>query len=335
MQTRTGSKLQVADFTEDLVGILLGMFIGIIDAPSQQFSIRPFSLNRERSLGADAQVRSRIESFRPFYMQFKRPSAYPADSKSRVITDRVGLGLPVAPRTLFFELRRKGPKHHDYQHNVLFKLNQRLNKWAGSSAAYVCPLFLDVDKYECLIRSTAHCMHWLTSQPGPLRYNSVPISTAQNKLCFNGVPMFMHHVSIPPHELVTNEKHRYSFDGRGGYVCFHSPSHVSTEQRTLADFIREAAGDIVSDDGYIHSGSAREVLRGLLSPDSSGEMLLQPERETGLTSDTEIFTGEDDIGCWLRFGDVLLTKYQIHQFAAVRWLGDSFNRNETTRSIRL
>src|SRR5690606_39402522 len=97
-----------ADFTEDTVGFALEAFLTLLSFPRLRFTIEPFSRSRERWLGADARLMgSRIRGFRPFYMQFKRPSAYPDASKAKVVTDRKKLELSVAPRSLFFPLRAK------------------------------------------------------------------------------------------------------------------------------------------------------------------------------------------------------------------------------------
>lgn len=142
-----------ADYTEDVVGFALESFLTLLSFPRQRFSIEPFSRSKERWLGADARLHRRIRGFRPFYMQFKRPAAYPDFSSSKIITDRRSKGLKTEPRTLFFPLRQKQKTHRDFQHNVLFRLRQKMLNRGIGDASYVCPLFLDRSAYRLNI-------HW-------------------------------------------------------------------------------------------------------------------------------------------------------------------------------
>jgi hypothetical protein len=77
MAKRNKNSLRLdADYTEDVVGFALESFLTLLSFPRHRFSIEPFSRAKERWLGADARLFShRITGFRPFYMQFKRPSA--------------------------------------------------------------------------------------------------------------------------------------------------------------------------------------------------------------------------------------------------------------------
>lgn len=74
-----------ADFTEDTVGFALESFLSILSFPRLRFSIEPFSRGKERWLGADARLNGHMVGFKPFYMQFKRPSAYPDTSTACVV----------------------------------------------------------------------------------------------------------------------------------------------------------------------------------------------------------------------------------------------------------
>jgi len=81
------SNLTVADYSEDVVSMALDSFFTVANLPHLRVSIEPFSRGKERWLGADAKMLTKIAGFRPFYMQFKKPSAYPVDSRSRIIAD--------------------------------------------------------------------------------------------------------------------------------------------------------------------------------------------------------------------------------------------------------
>jgi len=113
------------------------------------FSLELFSKKKERILGADERLSlSSIKAFKPLYMQFNRPVGYFAWDKngrpnyrSKIIRERVSLGLVTDPKVLAFRLRDKRPQHRDLQHNVLFRLRQLLNQFKISDAVYVCPFF--------------------------------------------------------------------------------------------------------------------------------------------------------------------------------------------------
>src|SRR3989338_7440049 len=123
------SKRENANFTEDTVALAIESFLSVLGFPRLHFSIELFSRAKERWLGADGRLHREIKGFRPFYMQFKRPSAYPDGSISKIISQRRASSLSVAPRSLFFKLQDKQKNHHDYQHNVLFKLRRRLQRY--------------------------------------------------------------------------------------------------------------------------------------------------------------------------------------------------------------
>jgi hypothetical protein len=137
-----------ANYTEEVVGFAIESFLTLLSFPRHRFSIEPFSRSKERWLGADARLYGRIRGFRPFYMQFKRPTAYPNSSSAKVITDRKKLGLTTNPNALYFPLRHKQPAHKNFQHNILYRLRERLLKSGLGDAAYVCPLFLDRAAYR-------------------------------------------------------------------------------------------------------------------------------------------------------------------------------------------
>ena len=86
--------LQVSNFTEDAVAMAIDSFLSIASFPNLRYSVEPFSRSKERWLGADARVLDQITGIKPFYMQFKRPYAYPSSSKSRIILDRKNMEFP-------------------------------------------------------------------------------------------------------------------------------------------------------------------------------------------------------------------------------------------------
>lgn len=301
-----------ADFTEDTVGFALESFLTLLSFPRFRFSVEPFSRGKERWLGADARLNGKISGFKPFYMQFKRPSAYPDASAAKIITDRKLLGLSVAPRTLYFGLRDKQPSHRDYQHNVLLRLRDRLVNRGIGDASYVCPLFLDRSAYRFHVH-LAGLLRWPRfGRYDPWEWEEILINGSNGTVSFGAIPVLQEHVSIPPHAKVTSARHSYSFSERGTDLCFHSPLALPEGTRTLARFLKDVIGSPLSGEGFISSENAQEILRELLSES-------EDEGSQPLSEIYSSFGAEDGIASWLQWGDYLKTEHQIEQFALVRW----------------
>lgn len=301
-----------ADFTEDTVGFALESFLSVLSFPRLNFSIEPFSRGRERWLGADARLDGHMAGFKPFYMQFKRPSAYPDTSSAKVITDRKALKLPVSPRTLYFDLREKRSTHKDYQHNILYRLRQRLVRRKVGDATYVCPLFLDRSAYRFHVHM-AGLRRWpLFWRISPWELKDILIHNSSGTVNFNAIPVMQEHASIPPHDTVTSAKHSYSFTERGTDFCFHSPLSLPEGNRSLADFLTDVVGSPQSDEGFISPERAQGMLRELFSG-------VAGEDGSDLLPDDFPRNAENGIASWLHWGDYLKTEHQIEQFALVRW----------------
>jgi|SRR6218665_336972 len=301
-----------ADFTEDTVGFALENFLALLSFPCFRFSIEPFSRRLERELGADARLEGRMAGFKPFYMQFKRPSAYPYVSTAKIIDDRKSLNLPVAPHTLYFALREKRPSHKDYQHNILYRLRQRLVKRKVGDAAYVCPLFLDRFDYRFHVHVAGLCRWLCFRRCVPWERKDILIHSSSGTVNYNAIPVLPGHVSIPPHDTVTSAKHSYSFTKHGTDLCFHSPLSLPEGSHTLAYFLTGIVGNPQSDDGFISPERAQEMLREIFSS-------AEGEDHGNLLPDDFPQNTEDGIASWLHWGDYLKTEYQIEQFALVRW----------------
>jgi len=201
---------QDAGFIEDTVSMEIASFLSRASFPDLRYSIEPMSRRRERWLGADARLSDYIEGFLPFYMQFKTPSAYPDNSSSRIIRDRRGIlpsPLNTSPHTLFFSLRNKKPEHRDYQHNILYRLRQRLRRRGLGDAAYVCPLFLDRQAYIHHLHLSSLSHHYLPNIHGILLRSPLLIYSDINGASLHDVPLLKEHICIPPHQLVTSARH--------------------------------------------------------------------------------------------------------------------------------
>ena len=300
-----------ADFTEDTVGFALESFLALLSFPRFNFSIEPFSRGRERWLGADARLNGRLKSFKPFYMQFKRPSAYPDMSGSSIIRDRKRLNLSVSPRTLYFDLRAKQTSHWDYQHNILYRLRRRLMAANLGDACYICPLFLDREAYRFNIHM-AGLRRWPRSwRSHPWDLEDVLVNASDKSVNFNAIPVLKEHISIPPHTQVDHARHRYSFTESGTELCFHSPEALPEGCDSLAEFLRRVTGDVRSDENFIPVENAQKIFFEMYSqPDNRNDQPLIPE---------DFPRDEDGIRTWLHWGDYLKKVHQIEQFALMHW----------------
>ncbi len=302
-----------ANYTEDVVGFALESFLTLMSFPRQRFSIEPFSRGKERWLGADARLHGRISGFRPFYMQFKRPAAYPDFSASKIVADRRKAGLITAPRSLYFPLRQKRETHRHFQHNVLLRLRERLLNRGLGDAAYVCPLFLDRSAYRLNLHWSGLAQWGRFWRHHPWELEDILLEHGGRQIRFDRMPVFAEHISVPPHVAVTTASHKYSFTEKGADLCFHSPEALPDGSMDLATFL-----DKVSD-GFLDDGEK-------LSPDASDQML--GELVAGVYGDQEIAAptfrseGEDPLGRWFSWGDHLRGEYEIEQFAFVRWEDD-------------
>lgn len=309
---KSGSLLLSSNYIEDTVGFALESFLTLLSFPRRKFSIEPFSRDSERWLGADARLEGTVKSFKPFYMQFKRPFAYPGHSTARIIKDRLALKLDASPHALFFNLHPKKPHHSDFQHNILFRLRRRLLKLGIGDAAYVCPLFLDRAAYRSNLYLAGLWMwpRFWKMHPWDMEKLIIHSGSGGAAVNFSAVPLLREHITIPPHAQVTHASHSYSFTESGDQVCFHSPTSLPESQSSLADFLVRIAGDIERQDGFINADGASEMLNKLL------EFSLEDEQSLGFSFQA----GDGDgISRWQEFGRVLRTDFGIEQYAFVNW----------------
>ena len=300
------SHLLQADFTEDNVSVALQMLLTTLSFPFHRFSVDMMARKRERYLGADARLNGRIRGFRPFYMQFKRPSAYPDYSTSKIVADRAALGMSCAPYALFFPLREKKLGQRDFQHNALLKLRRRLQPRGLGEAAYVCPLFLDHVLYRSAMHHNGLLHRFAFWRHDPWLLEEMLIHDGGRTIAFDRIPILAEHVTIPPHVAVTDAKHHYSFNESGGQLCFHDPTALPEGSSSLAKFLTQVAEGFLGDRGKLQADESDEVLRGL-SAELYGERV-----------DLEDL-GDDPIGRWYDWGDRLQRDFGIAQYAFIQW----------------
>jgi hypothetical protein len=300
-----------ADFTEDVVGFALESFLTVMSFPRQRFSIEPFSRSKERWLGADARLHGEMRGFRPFYMQFKRPSAYPDFSSAKLIKDRKSLKLQASPRTLYFDLREKQSHHWDFQHNILFRLRQRLLSRQLGDAAYVCPLFLERTAYRLHLHWSGLSLWPRFWRHHPWDFEEVLLNNGGNTIHFDRIPVLAEHITVPPHEKIASAKHRYSFTEAGTELCFHSPEALPEGATNLAAFLNAVSGGFLDGGEKIQPQQANEELKLLMS-DTMGDQSERLRPAIGIDED-------DPIGSWFAWGDYLRMQFGIDQYALVSW----------------
>ena len=312
MKSKRGNNRIDSDYTEDLVGFALESFLTMLSFPFRRFSIEPFSRRKERWLGADARLNGRIRGFRPFYMQFKRPAAYPDYSTSKIITDRKGLQLDVAPHSLFFSLREKSKSQKTFQHNILLRLRMHLRDRGIGDAAYVCPLFLDRSAYR-LNMHWAGLSRWLRFWRGdPWHYEDEFLNDHGRRIRFDRIPILVEHVTIPPHEKVFSAAHSYSFTESGNDLCFHSPLSLPEHASSLLEFLKKISHGFLDRGEKFRPENAIGELRQLV------EFVTKSDDEEPPILFDAIYD-DDPIGSWLAWGDYLRNEFGIDQFALVRW----------------
>jgi hypothetical protein len=284
----------------------------MLSFPVRRFSIEPFSRRKERWLGADARLHGTMRGFRPFYMQFKRPAAYPDFSESKIIINRKQLKLEVAPLSLFFPLRKKTANQRDFQHNVLLRLRQHLLNRKIGDAAYVCPLFLDRSAYRINMH-WAGISRWLRFwERNPWYLEEALLNDQGRKIRFDRIRVLAEHITIPPHDKVSSAAHSYSFTDSGTDLCFHSPLSLQEHSTSLVEFLKRIS------DGFLERGekfrpeNAMIELRQLVDFVTNSD-----DRQVSISYDA-IDIG-DPIGSWFAWGDYLRKEFGIEQFAFVSW----------------
>ncbi len=243
-------------------------------------------------------------------MQFKRPTAYPESSTSKVITDRKKVGLTTHPHTLYFPLRQKQPTHKDFQHNVLFRLRQKLLKHGLGDATYVCPLFLDRSTYRFNMHRSSLWQFGRFWRLAPWELEEVLVEDGGNRTRFDRIPVLAEHISVPPHIKVTSAAHRYSFSEKGTELCFHSPEVLPEGSMGLPSFLAKVSSGFLDGGEKLAPDGSHQVLDELIT-----EVYGDREREAA-TLDIE---SDDPLGRWFAWGDHLRTEYSIEQFALVLW----------------
>ena len=298
------SHRMVPDFTEDLVSFMIQMMLTILRFPRAPFAMIPLSKKEERIFGADV----KIDAIAPLYIQFKRSLAYPEFSGAKFLKERKKLHLSNSPIVLYFELRNKAKNHSDFQHNILFDLRNEIQREGIGDAIYTSPLFLNRSAYLLSLHLNSilswRPWHLFSKQPFPAGH--LDLVTNNGSIRFQNCPVLKDHISIPPHQMVSTHKHRYSYLESGEETCFHSPEIIG-KASNLGQFIYD----------FIHFRDGRPNAE-LINIEQSIELLNKLNShffEKTKSGDEP----EPILDKWLDFGDRLKRMYSIEQFMLIKF----------------
>lgn len=186
----------------------------------------------------------------PIYIQFKKSTGlqsvekFPIKSRKNesslqsIRRFRNKHGLPENP-SLFFALRKQAKTAVDLQHNIL--LSQ--NKPPLSYAIYVAPLDLDAKVYSETLcmgpRFERNPWSWRLSE---LR-SSMDLDAMLRR--FDLQPFLRNHISISPHQKVSDHKHHYAYSNAGCSVTWHSGEVVERGTSRLSEFLSQRTRQIL------------------------------------------------------------------------------------------
>ena len=231
MAFRVSSQLSENQIESDVAS-----YLGCI-TPVWAAKFRLISVN-EQLTGAD----KLFNRFLPIYMQFKvsqglRPERSLIDRVvrtplTRIIHYREENNLSGNP-ILYFQLRRQARTATDFQHNILFKLNQPPEQFS----LYIAPLTLIDSEYDKLMNPKWY-MRFSPFDPFLHREMAVHDTSTKKNILLGQNPFLRHHIAIPPHTLVDTHEHHYSYSQTGGDVAWHGGELRQGDFRLSTQIIR-------------------------------------------------------------------------------------------------
>lgn len=117
------------------------------------------------------------------------------------------------------------------------------------------------------------------------------------------IPFLKNHISIIPHEIVTNSNHYYAYSQTGTDISWHSPSILEYEPRRLSDFIYK----LFSDKQNEEMSSIANIAMNIIS------MLEGTKSEFNFKN-----YKENPILLIKKYGEWLKTNYSIKQFMIIK-----------------
>ncbi|MEM8325039.1 hypothetical protein Q4S25_17375, partial [Morganella morganii] len=200
----------------------------------------------EQKTGAD----KLFDCATPIYMQFKKSrglrsvhevsiSSRKNRSKLEDIRNFRDINNLEQNPSLYFKLHKKAKTANELQHNIL--LSYENPPW--SRAIYVAPLLLDKDAYyNALCKSAPRIIH---TPFFDLNYSI----HQRNWISYFGLaPFLKEHISIPPHERVSNDNHYYAYSESGVDISWHSPQVIKQEPSRLSDFYNNLFNTVINNE---------------------------------------------------------------------------------------
>lgn len=265
----------------------------------------PFRLldTDELKTGADKEYKSIYGGL--IYIQFKKSEGLRAVSEIQLsnrknrskLEDirefRYDNGLDDNP-TLYFKLRDKAKTASDFQHNILKNHHAPPNAYA----IYVAPLILDKNEYYNALFNSCHLYDRYLLDPFNWRMiDNYGIQVIQH------IPFLKNHVSIIPHEIVTNSNHYYAYSQTGTDISWHSPSILEYEPRRLSDFIYKLFSDKQNEEMSSIANIAMNIINMLEGTKSEFNFKNYKENPILLIKE---------------YGEWLKTNYSIKQFMIIK-----------------
>jgi len=215
------------------------------DVASYLGYITPFWTKRFRLISIDEQhtgADKLFNRFLPIYLQFKVSHGLNPNSTiilkfqnrplANIISYRATNNLSANP-ILYFQLRKKAKTAIDFQHNIL----RQLNTPPFQFALYVAPLTLRISEYEKLLN-----VNWFRKiyPLDPFYYKEIEIHdpSIHRNIILGMNPFLRHHISIPPHMVVTTHNHHYSYSKSGGDLAWHGGQMFNEDFRLSTQLLR-------------------------------------------------------------------------------------------------
>lgn len=274
------------------------------DVSSYLGFITPIWSKRFRLISVDEQLTGAdklFSRFVPIYMQFKvsnglNPSSsiiprYRNKPLTNIIHYRNQNNLSGNP-ILYFQLRRQAKTASDLQHNILFNLNKPPFQYS----LYVAPLTLELLEYENQLNADWF-MKFYPHAPFLTKELEIHDTLSNRNLAMGLNPFLRHHISIPPHTLVTTHEHHYSFSNSGGDVAWHGGEVLYGDYRLSNQMLR------IMNYSYVRGDFG-------MSQNQFSKFIDEFNKEFKI-SDYNIFKDQSFIQKVVNFGLVLKAKYQI------------------------
>jgi hypothetical protein len=223
------------DLSEKQVEADVAAYFGWCTPPELEIPFRLLDID-EQVTGAD----KLFDCGSLIYIQFKKSaglrsvsSVAPSSRKGRSPLEEVRIyrareGLEEDP-SLYFQLHAKAKTATDLQHNILLQYERP----PISRAIYVAPLLLDKESYHRTL-FTSSDRFLLDPFYYRLRHSLHANRWVQH---LGAVPFLREHVSIPPHESVTDHNHYFAYSTTGTDISWHSPAVVEGGPARLSDFL--------------------------------------------------------------------------------------------------